>query len=443
MSRRLLLLALASCGGSVDPGGAEGPLPDVLLVTLDTLRADHLGAYGYPRATSPRLDGLAAEGVLFERCLAPMATTLPSHTSMFTGVGPIEHGVLANLDGRFVFERDASLGTLAEVLSGAGYDTGAFVSTFVLRAAAGLEVGFDTYEGTRFGQRPGNETVDLALAWLEGQGGASPWFLWVHLFDPHTPYEPPEELRGTFRGDGLVDTWLEERGVEVDGPARLDIDLYDAEVLFTDRQVGRLLDAAGPDAVVLVTADHGEGLHQHGIAQHGYVWGEQLQVPLILRAPGLTPGRDAGLCSLMDVPPTLLGIVQPPGAGAFLDQQRGRDLLAASGEPRPLLGQSTARKRVDDGRVETSWTTERWKLLRRGASRKQVDQVLLYDLEADPHEQRDVAGEHPEVLANLQEALDEHLRTERGRRGGRRREATGEEQGTLESLGYGGGDEDE
>ena len=143
MSRRLLLLALVSCGGAADTPDAEAPRRDVLLITLDTLRADHLGAYGYPRDTSPRLDALADESVLFERCLAPMATTLPSHTSMFTGVGPIEHGVLANLDGRFVFERDASLVTLAEVLSGAGYDTGAFVSTFVLRASAGLRDGFD------------------------------------------------------------------------------------------------------------------------------------------------------------------------------------------------------------------------------------------------------------------------------------------------------------
>jgi choline-sulfatase len=253
---------------------ADGP--NVLLVTIDTLRADHVGAYGAEGVATPTLDALAARGVLFEQAMAAVPLTLPSHASILTGQYPATHGVRHN--AVFVLGKDAE--TLAERFSEAGYATGAVVGAAVLDAEFGLNQGFDAYDSDMpeerataagFFERPAKDVTDRALAWLGRERG--PFFLWVHYYDAHAKYNPPEPFASRFHSHP-----------------------YDGEVAYVDEQLGRLL--AGLDAkrvantIVAVTADHGEGLGEHGEASHTYlIYDSVLHVPMILAGPGLPAGR--------------------------------------------------------------------------------------------------------------------------------------------------------
>ena len=318
-----LVLALSGCGGDVaperggDPDSPRVPLvggeveeglldgrPNLLIVTVDTLRADHLGAYGYARGTSPRLDALAAESVLFERAYAPIATTLPSHTTMFTGVSPHEHGVLANIADGVTYLRRPDLVTLAEFFSSAGYRTEAVVAAYPLRPEFGLDAGFDGYDAPEARPRVANEVTTAALEAMERQGAAGrPGLLWVHYFDPHGPYTPPFKVARDFSMDEATRAYLAERrfAARAQRPTgqwnelETGIDAYDGEVAFVDRQLKRLLNRAEEqgwltgETVVVVLADHGEGLNQHGVPGHGLVWEEQVHVPWMIRAPRREP----------------------------------------------------------------------------------------------------------------------------------------------------------
>ena len=268
MSRRsilLLFLLVIACHGGTSKSLRNA---NVLFVTLDTTRADHIGAYGYGTARTPALDALAKEGALFEYCITPTAYTLPSHSSMMTGLYPPAHGVRINGEAALP-DSDT---TLAERLAAKGYRTGAFVGAFVLDGRWGLSQGFQQYDDHfKLGpdqrldlarvQRPANEVVDAALKWL-GERNAKPFFAWVHLYDPHAPYEPPEPLQG-----------------------------YDGEITFADSQIARLLewlDRSGlkDDTIVVVAGDHGEGLGDHGEDEHGYyIYDSSVRVPLIVRLP--------------------------------------------------------------------------------------------------------------------------------------------------------------
>ena len=267
---------------------------NLLVVTLDTTRADHLGCYGYAPPTSPNLDRLAREGVLVERALVTVPMTLPSHTSLFTGRLPSQHGVREN--GLFRVAPDQQL--LAEVLRDAGWRTGAFVSGFSLVASCGLDQGFEVYDdkfttvasgGVAQLERRADRTVAAAIAWLDslnvasgvpggsgGSGGNSqPWFLWLHLFDAHAPYEPPPPFAGRFAQP------------------------YDGEIAFADAELGRLCDHLATrgqldGTLVVVTADHGEGLGDHGEKLHGlFLYDSTVWVPLVLRHPALGRGVQA------------------------------------------------------------------------------------------------------------------------------------------------------
>ena len=283
MRSALCLLSCAACSPAPEaPGPGEVERPDVLLVTLDTLRADRVGAYGDPLAATPHLDDLAAHGALFREAITPAPLTLPAHASILTGTWPATHGLRDN--GGFRLEEQVP--TVAERLSAAGYRTGAFVSAYVLDAAWGLDRGFDTYRSPfnpqdvaaagAFGELelPGADSVNAALAFLKAAGG-KPTFAWVHLYDPHTP-------------------WAEHPGWVGDP--------YRGEVAFADGLVGRLLDAMDPEDLVIVVADHGEGLWDHGEREHGLlVHRATTRVPLILRPPGgiegalQVPGAQEGL----------------------------------------------------------------------------------------------------------------------------------------------------
>ncbi len=271
---------------------------NVVVVTLDTTRADRLGCYGFKGIDTPNLDALARESVVFENETATVPLTLPSHTSIFTGLVPPHHGVRDN--GGFVLAEDKT--TLAERLKAAGYATGAFVAAWVLEGRWGLNQGFDHY-GDQFElskykvvslgtvQKPGDEVMDETLAWLAGVKSQK-FFAWVHLYDPHTPYEPPEPFKSRYPGQP-----------------------YLGEIAYTDKVVGRLLDWLRDNqvlgrTVVVVTADHGESLGEHGEASHSYfIYDSTTRVPLIVRTPWGLKGRVRTQTSAVDIFPTLLDLV--------------------------------------------------------------------------------------------------------------------------------------
>jgi arylsulfatase A-like enzyme len=293
---------------------------NVLLVTIDTLRHDHCSVAGYARDTTPTLEALARQGTRMELAYAPTATTGPTHASIFTSLYPIAHGVVKNglpLDEDHV--------TLAEALRDAGYVTAAVVSSFVLDAKFGYDQGFEVYEDDF---DPAAATIDRT--WLEDvqvEGAFDqpadratvvaerlltrlvqddrPFFLWVHYFDPHAPYVPPEPFASRYPPDSTTEAELAAT-----------ISAYDGEIAFADRQVGDLLEAldasgATGDTLVVVTADHGEGLMQHGHMHHGVqIYEEAVRVPLLFRLPGRIPeGRSvAEPVELVDVMPTVLDL---------------------------------------------------------------------------------------------------------------------------------------
>jgi arylsulfatase A-like enzyme len=439
---------VALIGGEVPEGLLESR-PNLLLITIDTLRADHLGAYGYKRPTSPRLDELASESVLFERAVAPVATTLPSHTTMFTGVAPHEHGVLANIAGGMTFKRRPDLRTLAELFAESGYRTDAVVAAFPLRPEFGLEVGFDSYEAPEAKPLIAKDVTSAALAAMERQvEGGEPSMLWVHYFDPHGPYTPPLRVARGFMMDDATRAYLAERrfSERAQRPTgqwnelEPSIDAYDAEIAFVDRQIKRLLSKGADlgwvndECVIAVLADHGEGLNQHGEPGHGLVWEEQLHVPWMIRAPRVAARRISEVVTLADFAPTLLHLFDLPGKAAFLGQVSGVDRFAPTEAHADLriLAQTSPRQSAREG-IGYALRGGKWKL-HRGEDGEQA----LYDLEADPFELKDVSLRWPEVVARLSEELDATLvRQVRGVETEEASEATTNE---LRALGYGGDD---
>jgi choline-sulfatase len=360
----------------------SGPprLNNVLLVTLDTTRADHLTAYGFHRITTPWLDRLAATGVVFDEASTVAPLTLPAHVSLFTGLLPPHHGVRDNGAGPL----DASLVTLAQVLRGHGFATAAFTGSVVLRSDRGLVRGFDEYHDVRSPadrlrvlQRRGNEVVDEAIAWL-GRSGP-PFFAWVHLYDAHAPYDPPEPYRTIYAHD-----------------------LYSGEIAFDDVQIGRLvreLETRGlfNDTLIVVAGDHGESLGDHGERTHGlFVYQSVLHVPLIMHGAGLPPGRLGGIMRLTDVMPTILdlvGIAPPRVDGVSLAEvvrgKRSMPELTAYAEsmyPARFGWSPLAALRAG-----------RYKLI-------QAPRPELYDLASDPGEQRNLYDSRsPQATALLEE----------------------------------------
>ena len=369
--------------------------PNVVLISLDTTRADRLGCYGDSGASTPAIDGLAAGGVLFSQAAAPAPLTLPSHSSIMTGLYPTYHGV--RLNGTAALGQNQT--TLAEVFADRGYQTGAFVGAFVLDRRWGLNQGFATYDDQfdlkKFKhldlaavQRPGSEVMDAAFAWLERHRNV-PFFTWIHLYDPHTPYDPPEPFRSQFTSRG---------------PAGL----YDGEIAYADRQVGRLvswLAGAGLDdrTLVVVVSDHGEGLGSHGEGTHGYfVYDYAVRVPFIVRTPfdELEGVRVDTQVSLVDVFPTVLALagIEPR------EQVHGRSLLPLmfgreDAEPAHAYSESMAPNLQYGWSPLRSLRTPRYKLI-------QAPRLELYDLQADPAEATNVFTQHRAVAARMTKELE-------------------------------------
>ncbi|MBN2561207.1 MAG: tetratricopeptide repeat protein [Phycisphaerae bacterium] len=418
----VLLLAVKRFAGV---GDAEGP-QNVLLITLDTTRADHVGCYGYSEALTPALDELAAKGVLFEQAFSSVPMTLPSHATIMTGLQPPEHGLRVNGEDRL----DPSFVTLAAALRDQGYDTGAFIASFTLDSQNGLDQGFNTYDDDLTAAyphhadepltayRPGDLVTDSALAWIEQRNEDQPFFCWVHLFDPHKPYFAHDVLRDTrYAGQ----------------------ETYDAEIAFMDRQVRRLTDFLREEGLVentlvVAVADHGEGLDEHREPTHGYmVYETTLSVPLIISQPGkIKAGHRVGaMVSLTDLLPTILDCL---GLKA-MDDLPGRSLkgalLGEEIESIPCYAESYLPYSFYGWSPLFSLTTPRWKYIH---SRRRH----LYDRQADPGELANLATDRPDIVAQLAEELEE-IRKAMVVHVAEKVSLSPEDRARLDAMGYMGG----
>jgi arylsulfatase A-like enzyme/Tfp pilus assembly protein PilF len=411
------LLLLAGAALFLRPRGGvrrEAGL-NVLLVTVDTLRADSLGAYGNPRVPTPWMDKLAANGVRFERAYAHNVVTLPSHANLLSGLHPVQHGVRDNGGFRFPADRE----TLATLLKKEGYRTGAFVSAFPLDSRFGLGRGFDVYDDrftnvdthTAFvmEERRGADTVERARAWIDGDA-TRPWFCWVHVYDPHFPYAPAEPFASRFAGTP-----------------------YLGEVAAADAALASLLEpilAAGADGrtLVVLTADHGESLGEHGEMTHGiFAYEPTLRVPLVIHAPRLwRPRVVAPPVRHVDVLPTVLdalGLAAP----ADLAGHSLLPALAGSAPPAAPVYFESLSSAKNRGWAPLFGTV--------AEGRKYVDLPLpeLYDLAADPGETRNLAATEPQAVERLRATLARMRGEDRGWAGGRESKEAVER---LRTLGY-------
>lgn len=421
----LLLPAITGCERST-----PSPRPDILLVTIDTLRADHTSAYGYFVDTTPTLRRLAARGILFRRAYAPSATTGPSHAALFAGRPARSVGVMKN--GHVLHERFT---TLAEVLTEGGYQTAAFVSSGPVHAALGYGQGFETYDerkgdgrylkkdGTVPRARRADETTEAVIEWLDRRTDDRPLFVWMHLFDPHSPYDPPEPFEG---------------GWQPDTPSV--IERYDSEIRFADSRladvVDRMEEQAGHDGTItVVTADHGEAFGEHNWRGHGAnLHEEAVRVPLILGWPGhLTPREVAHpAVSVVDVAPTLLHLLRMPIPEEF----GGRILTSPLDRDRPVFVQRRDYSARHDGgkRVRGEMVAVvhgRWKFLRAPDEKRRE----LYYLEKDPEERFNLARRVPGKRAELDALIRAWLR-EHPRLGLVQPEPSAELREELRALGY-------
>ena len=365
---------------------ASRPARNLLIVTLDTTRADRLSAYGGEQAPVPNLERLCREGVRFDSAFTVSPVTLPSHASLLTGLYPIAHGVRNNTTYRL----GEQAVTLAELLREQGIRTGAVVGSLVLHSRYGLDQGFEMYDDhirmdridSMFAERRGSEVVDRGLEWLQ-EVADDRWFLWLHLFDPHWEYDPPEPFRSRHAGSG-----------------------YDGEIAYADQQVGRVLDhlrgtGALDDTLVVVTSDHGESLGEHGEATHGlFLYDATTRVPLILRYPAGLPGGKVVMpvVRIVDVLPTALALMHVPGEGGF----HGRDLAPLAhgrSEPGRTAWMESWSPRLQYGWSElTAIRDDRWKYVR-------APRPELYDLLRDPREARNVLGQDGERAERWREQL--------------------------------------
>ncbi|HEX9668671.1 MAG TPA: sulfatase-like hydrolase/transferase [Thermoanaerobaculia bacterium] len=376
----LLTTACTRGGGEVFPGAP------VVLISIDTLRSDHLPAYGYQGVETPAIDALRRDGVLFERAYSHYPLTLPSHASILTGLLPPDHGVRDNTGYTLDLEK---VPFLPRKLKKLGYATGGAVSSYVLRGQTGLGPGFDFYEdsietkrGAPLGgqQRPGSETLRLASDWL-GTAAKGKFFLFFHIYEPHTPYAPPEPFASRYA------------------------DKYDGDIAAADAIVGRLvarlreLDVYD-EALVVLLSDHGEGLGDHGEQEHGiFLYREALQVPLLLKLPGARRAGEtvAAPAQLVDVLPTVLAMVgaQVPEAA------QGRPLLGLAAEtaPRPIYAETWF------ARLHMGWS-ELTSVIEGERHFISAPTPELYDLAADPRERRNVLTRERRAYAALRDQLE-------------------------------------
>jgi choline-sulfatase len=393
-----LALGLLACAPKSGPS-APPSARHLVLVTIDTLRADRLGCYGSDVAT-PHLDAIAREGAMAPQAMAHIPLTRPSHTSLLTGLLPSQHGIRDNVSPAL----PPQVKTLAPMLKSAGFRTGGFVSSIVLSRQSGLDRGFDVYsdrfqadaDDARFLntlQKRGDLTLGEAVEWLEKAPRTERLFLWLHLYDPHDPYDPPEPYASRYPGHP-----------------------YEGEVAWTDELIGRLDGALlrlglKPDALLVVTSDHGEGLGEHGESGHGFfVYQSTLRVPLLFRGPGILAGAKLGVTArTVDILPTvleLLGVAAPAEL-----KLEGRSLAGAlrTGSALPELpGYAESLLPL----LHFGWSDLR--SLREGRFKYiQAPRPELYDLEQDPGEIHNLAASDAAKAEAMRSALAGYVETER------------------------------
>lgn len=359
---------------------------NLLLVTVDTLRADRLGAYGNTAGLTPTLDALAQRGIRFDHARSHAPITLTAHASILTGLLPPDHGVRNN--GSFRLEEGPA--TLAEQLRAAGYRTGAFVGAFVLDARFGLNRGFDEYDDRydtaaeaasfTFVERTADHVLGAATAWITrpATGDSRPWFAWVHLFDPHAPYRAPASS-----ASGRTP--------------------YDGEVAWTDSALGTALRALSNGGqmdrtLVIVTADHGESLGDHGETTHGlFAYDATMRVPLIVAGPTLEPRVVSTPVGHSDILPTALDLlgINPPAVDG---QSRRADIQGSSSEPSPIYFESLDANLTRGWAPLTGVVSEHWKYI-------DLPEPELYDLDTDPGEQSNIIAREPRRVETLQARL--------------------------------------
>lgn len=386
MTRGIVLLALVAAGcHGVRPRAGQ----NVLLITIDTLRADRLGAYGYSRAKTPHIDRLASQGVVFEDATAQVPVTLPSHASLLTGLIPPTHGVRDNT----YFRLDPDARSLAEVLKERGYETAAFVSAFVLDGSFGLDQGFDVYDDEVSGEadtagtiaeRRGELVSRSFASWMEKRSSDRAFFAWLHFFDPHLPYAPPSPyLPG-----------------------------YDGEISYVDEQVGRVLEALEASSLeantlVVLTSDHGESLGEHGEKSHGFfVYDATLHVPLILKGSSSLPAgeRVATPVRVIDIFPTVLEAVEVP----VPQEVQGRSLLAlVRGE-----ATDTPPSYAECYAPELNFRWAPLVALREGGFKFiEAPRPELYDLGSDPGETKNLIESDPARALRMRSRLADLLKS--------------------------------
>jgi arylsulfatase A-like enzyme/Flp pilus assembly protein TadD len=424
VTRRLLAATAALSVAACRPAPAVPPTArHVVLVTIDTLRADRLGCYGSDVAT-PNLDRIASEGALAPQATAHVPLTRPSHVTLFTGRLPFEHGIRDNVSPAVV--PDTPL--LAEAFKKAGFATAAFVSSVVLASESGLDRGFDVYsdrfEGARGDaqflntvQKRGDVTLGEATAWLEANH-AGRLFAWIHLYDPHDPYEPPEPYASRY----------------ADRP-------YDGEVAWSDELIGRL-DATlarlglAKDTLLVVASDHGEGLGEHDESLHGFfAYQTTLRVPLILRGPGIPPRTRLGTtAALVDVFPTVLDLAGLTSPGPVSGRSLAAALRGGAPSAEPVVYAETLVPLLHFG-----WSDLR--VVREGRFKYiQAPRPELYDLESDPSERTNLLEREPRRAEAMRAALVRFIDLERAQA----KEAPAQAASTeliekLGALGYVGG----
>ncbi len=381
---------------------------NLIVLTLDTMRADRLPAYGFQGFSTPALDRIAAEGLVIEEAFASAPLTLPSHASMFTGLQPPRHGVRDNASAPLAPE----FTTLAEALRARGLRTAAFVASVVLAPGRGLDQGFDLYSagdpsrcaGAPRRRRAG-EVVDEALSWL-GIHDAEPFFAWVHFFDTHRPYDLPNEFK-----DRHFDPYL-------------------AAIMYEDSQIARLVEYLEArklldSTLIVIVGDHGESLGDHGEDSHGiFLYQEALRVPFIVRGPGVAPQRVGMVARLIDVMPTVLDLFGAPVSaldGVSLARVNNRGSVPSL----EVYSESMYPSRYGWAPLR-ALRADRYKLI-------DAPRAELYDLAADPMEDRNVIAEHPAVAAAMLQRLRSLDRDQKRSTGAEVDEGLAER---LASLGY-------
>jgi choline-sulfatase len=413
--------------------------PDVILITIDTLRADHVGCYGAQNVKTPTLDGLARDGVVFERAISQVPLTWPSHAVILTGTYPFQNGV-QDFTGEPLGEQFRSV---AQSFKSAGYATGAVVSSFVLDRSWGLARGFDYYDDAfaasefetkdiSLVERRADQSVAHAIAWLRKTRGTpsadrsvrpTPFFLWLHLYDPHSPYDPPEPFRSEYSGH-----------------------LYDGEIAYADHELGRLIEWLKQNRVyhsslIVMLSDHGESLGEHGEDEHGFfVYNATVHIPLIVKPPAgseISLGRRSAPVETVAVAPTLLeltGVKGASGADAIWKQFQAPGLFDSESTKEPAYSETLYPFSSFGWSPLHAMETERFHFI-------DAPKPELYDVEADPGEKRNVVEEQPATVAVLREKLKTLLardpfEKEASGTGAAARNLTPDAQAKLRALGY-------